>query len=214
MGRGLMGAVKSALPVAGSLYLSRFLIGQFGGLVPFVGNLGSFARPALSGVWLAIAHFVGKKFLPKYHGAIMMGAGLNLVDSLVSAFAPASVKGMFGLSDYISIGGMGEYVQLPGMSDYIEVGAEEDLGALEQELGLEQEMGDDNSPAVAAASGGLTNPLMGGITQGTLVSPIPSQSMVAAVPARSFTKQIPGVTQGFDKGDHLYTGIFGGGFGC
>ena len=47
-----------------------------------------------------------------------------------------------------------------------------------------------------------------------MVTAVPTTSMVAAVPARSFTKAVPAVTAQYDKSNRLYTGIFGGGFGC
>lgn len=215
----MMNAVKQAASVAVSLYGTRFLINTFGYRIPMIDKLGAFAKPAVAIAAVAGAHYGTRKGpLAKYRTAIMLGVGLNLIDTLVSAFAPASVKGMFGLAgdgvydrammgDYIEVG---DYLKI---GDYIEVGAEQDLGleqemGLEQELGaLEQDLGDEDSEHP------LSRPLLGGVSQSAFMRGVPRRSMVAAIPERSFVSDVPSVGPGFDNEDRLFAGIFAGGFG-
>lgn len=241
---GMIGALKQALPMALTLYLSRYASTQIATAAPQIGtSLGAYARPVMSIGLLGLGWFATAKvnFLRQWQPGILAGLGINVFDSLMTAFAPVNVRSMFGLSglgEYLTVGAiplndgtsLGEYLTVGaleemggGMGDYIEVGAEEDLG-LDQELGLDMELGDDDSGVATATavnpgpvtvpSIGLTNPLMGGYGQGSMVTAVPTTSMVAAVPARSFTKQVPAVTSQYDKSNRLYTGIFGGGFGC
>jgi hypothetical protein len=215
----MMGAVKQAASVAVALYGTRFLINTLGYRIPMIDRLGAFAKPAVAIGAVVGAHYGTRKGpLAKYRTAIMLGVGLNLIDTLVGAFAPASVKGMFGLAgdgvydraimgDYVEVG---DYLKI---GDYIEVGAEQDLGleqemGLEQELGaLEQDLGDEDSEHP------LSRPLLGGVPQSAFMRPVGRRQMVAAIPERSFVSDVPTVGQGFDNEDRLYAGVFAGGFG-
>ena len=175
---GMIDAMKQAVPMALTLYLARYASSQIGVAVPSIGtSLGTYARPVVSLGMLGIGWFATAKvsFLRRWMPGIMAGLGINVIDSLMSAFAPVNVKSMFGLSglgEYMMLGPMGaipindgtslgEYVALNGaleeMGDYIEVeglGAEEDLGALQSELGLESELGDDAANPVSVPSQG------------------------------------------------------------
>lgn len=192
----LMAVGKAVIPVAASLYLTRFVTKNYGGSIPGLSSLGNFAQPALAAAFLVAAHFATDKvgFLKKHRAGIMIGVGINLVDSLFRALAPASVLTQVGLSDYIQIGpgaGIGEYITTgleTDMGEYIEVGAEEDLGALQEELGD------------AAAQPAMT-------------APVPQTAMVATVPNQSYTRTVNRPGPGFDKRDTVYTGLFAGGFG-
>jgi hypothetical protein len=214
-------AVMAALPVAASLYLTRVLVNKLAPMIPGVDKLGAFSRPAVSTGVLVAAHFATRKGpLAKHRPGIMLGATINLVDSVVSAFAPSEIKGMFGLGDSgLYDGAMGEYRE---MSDYIGVGAtplddrmtlsdyigvgdiEQELGAIQQELGveedlglLEQELGDD---------------LLGGVSQSSMLAPIPSRTFEAPIPQRSWTKRVPRASENYDNPGSLNTGIFARGF--
>lgn len=217
------GVIKAAIPVAVSLYGARFVTNYLSTLGPvanITGRLGSFARPAVAGITLVGAHFATKKgptALKKHRASIMVGTGINLIDSLIGAFAPESVKSMFGLGDHGMYSQMGDYVTVDdyvtvgdappidddiALADYVTVGqVEEELGMLEAELGAEEDLGD-----------ALSRPLLGGVSQSAMLAPVRPKSMVAPVPARSFTKRVAHAGGGYDKPDVLYTGIFGGGF--
>jgi hypothetical protein len=209
----LVDLAKQALPVLAGLYGAKFIANKLGPLVPGVSSLGTFARPALAvGIVLGL-NFATKKVgaLAKHRTGLMLGAGLAALDSLVSAFAPASVKTMLGVGDiydqamgeYVAVG---DYVQMGAepidddiaMSDYIQVGAEEELGAAEEELGMgvEEELGND---------------LLGGVSQSSLMKIVPQRKFLEPVPARSFTKNIRNAGQGYDNPGSLYQGIFMGG---
>lgn len=210
--KSVVEVAKKALPIAAALYGTRFLTNTFGYRIPGIDRLGRGAKPAVAALAIVAGHFATRKGpLAKYRGAILLGLGINLVDSVMQAVAPDNVRSMFGLSGAgVYDRAMGEYMQLNDyvqIGDYIEVGAEQDLGALEQELGgLEQELGADDD--------GLSRPLLGGVPQSAMMAPVGRRQMVAAVPERSFVSQVPGFNGStFDEGDRLYTGIFGGGFG-
>lgn len=129
--------------------------------------------PAMAGVLFGAGHFATKKTsLRKVRTGVLVGLGLNLIDTLLSALAPPSLKSMFGLAgadediygpalaDYVA---MDDYVALEGappienhltLSDYIAVGdtdldpdmegLESELGNIEQDLGaIEDDMGDE-----------------------------------------------------------------------
>ena len=113
-----------------------------------------------------------KRRYAKCELGVLVGLGLNLIDTLLSALAPPSLKSMFGLAgadediygpalaDYVA---MDDYVALEGappienhltLSDYIAVGdtdldpdmegLESELGNIEQDLGaIENDMGDE-----------------------------------------------------------------------
>jgi hypothetical protein len=211
---GMMDIIKTAVPVAASLYLTRFIINKVSPMIPGVDKLGAFSKPAVSAGMVALAHFGTRKGpLAKWRDGILMGTSLNLIDAVMSAFAPADVKGMFGLSGGGLYDSVGEYV---GTSDYLQVGAqpidddialsdyvtvsgvEEELGMLEQELGVEEDLGDDR---------------LGGVSRGSMLKAVPSMSFEAPVPTRSFTREVPAAGGGYDNPNVLYTGVFAGGFG-
>ncbi len=153
----------------------------------------------------------------------MLGASLNLVDTLVKAFAPAEVKAMFGLGDsgmYDQAMGefvtVGDYLQVGAepidddiaLSDYVEMsGVEEELGALQEELGVEEELGSNGSPFGDSGPNRL-----GGVGQSSMLKALKAASSVGVVPQRSFVKNVPHAGAGYDNPNTLYTGIFGGGF--
>lgn len=209
----LIDLAKQALPVLAGLYGARFVANKIGPRLPGVAALGGFAGPALAVGTVLALNFATKKVaaLAKYRTGLMLGAGLAALDSLVTAFAPASVKGMLGVGDiydqamgeYVSVG---DYIQMGAdpidddiaMSDYIQVGAEEELGAVEEELGMgvEEELGND---------------LLGGVSQSSLMKVVPGRRFLEPVPARSFTKDIRRAGPGYDNPGSLYQGIFAGG---
>jgi hypothetical protein len=215
LGGEMMSVVKTALPVAASLYLTRFIINKISPMIPGLDKLGTFSKPAVSAGMVVAAHFGTKKGpLSKWRDGILMGTGLNLIDSLVGAFAPADVKAMFGLADaglydrslseYVETG---DYLRVGAtpidddiaLSDYVTVnGIEEELGMLEQELGVEEDLGDDR---------------LGGVSQSSMLKQIPGMSFEAPVPTRSFTRQVPHAGSGYDNSNLLYTGSFAGGLG-
>ena len=173
-------------------------------MIPGVASLGTIAGPALAVGTVVGLNFLTKKvaFLGRHKDAIMLGSALSALDALVQAFAPASVKSMVGMSDYIQ---MGDYIQTGAvpindsmtLADYIQTGAvEEELG-LEEELGVEEELGND---------------LLGGVSSTSLMKTVPQQAFLTPVPARSFTKQIPPAGSSYDNPGQLYGGIFNGGF--
>jgi hypothetical protein len=212
---GMMDVLKKAVPVAASLYLTRFIINKVSPMIPGVDKLGAFSKPAVSAGMVVAAHFGTRKGpLVKWRDQILLGTSLNLVDSLMSAFAPADVRGMFGLgagglydnglSEYVETG---DYLQVGAqpidddiaLSDYVTVsGAEEELGMLEQELGVEEDLGDDR---------------LGGVSRGSMLRAVPSMSFEAPVPTRSFTRQVQRAGGGYDNPNVLYTGIFADGLG-
>jgi len=221
----LMGAVKMAVPIAASLYITRFLVNKFGGQIPMLDKLGKFQRPAVAGVAILAAHFGTRKGpLAKYRPGIMIGTGINLIDSVISAFAPQEVKAMFGLSgdalmhypmsDYVTTSDYLEVGAQPidddiTLSDYVEVGGiEEELGDIQEELGIEQELG-----ALEQATGFASSPRrLGGVSQSSMLKALKPVSAVGVVPQRSFTKAIPRAGSGYDDMASIQTGIFSGGF--
>jgi hypothetical protein len=221
---GLMEAVKAALPIAGSLYLTRIAVSRLASmeaLAPMTTKLQvgkyNLSKPLLSAGFVALAHYGTKKgALKKWRGGIMLGTTLNLIDSMVSTFAPDDVKSMFGLSGDQLYAGMGDYVQVGDymqigdvppiddditLSDYVEVGGiEAELGALEADLGVEADLG------------GFEDRRLGGVHRGSMLKPVGRKAMLAPIPQRSFTKRIPEVSDRFDADSKLYGGIFSGGF--
>lgn len=228
-----MGVLKQALPVAASLYGTRFLGGMFKTKLPGMDKLQiggrDFSGTAVAALLAFGAHMATKKVKPlkKYRQGIMIGAGINVIDNLLSAIAPDSVKAMMGLSgdgvydralsDYVEVGDYLQVGNVPpidddiALSDYIEVGdVEEDLGAVEAELGmLEQDLG------LEQAMGGAADPLsrakLGGVARGSMLAPVGRQQLLAPVPARSFTKVVPEASAQYDNPKSLSTGIFAGG---
>lgn len=206
---GLMSLAKQAVPVLLAMYGSRALVGAVGGMIPGVSSLGSLAQPALQLATIFGIDFLAPKIsvLNKHKSELLVGAALALLDSAVKAFAPASVKSMIGMGDYVQ---MGDYIAVGGvpplnenitLSDYIAVGGD----GIQEELGLEEELGVDEE------LGGTMGGLMGG--GGKLLAPVPTQNFLAPVPARSFTKVIPPAGTSYDSSADVYTGIFAGKFG-
>ena len=217
----LMSVVRAAAPVALSVYLARTITRKVGPMIPGLDKLGTFAGPATALGFVAAAHVATSKVrvLQKFRTQILIGAGINLVDALVSAFAPSNVKSMFGvgdhglydraLSEYV---GTSDYVGAEpidddiALSDYVSVdGVTEELGALQEELGVEEDLG--------ALREELGDDRLGGVSQGSLMRAIPQRSFVAPVPARSFSRGVMNAGPGFDNESVLYTGVFAGGFG-
>ncbi|HZJ67641.1 MAG TPA: hypothetical protein VFD36_29260 [Kofleriaceae bacterium] len=221
---GFIALVKQAAPVALSLYISRMISGKLlARSLPGINRLPAAAQSPVVAALVAFgANYATKKvsFLAKRRGAVMMGVGLNLFDALFAAIAPASVKGMFGLSgdlyaptgDYLQVG-MGDYVTvdgtpiddditLSGMSDYVAIGLDEELG-IEEELGVEEELG---------AADGLSRAYLGGVAQSAMLRKVGQQQLLQKIPERSFTKEVPAAGQGYDNSNVLYGGVFAGGF--
>ncbi len=208
----LIDLAKQAAPVLLGLYGARLLVNKIGPMIPGLSGLGTAQKPVLAVAAVLGMNFATKKVaaLAKYRTALMLGTTLAALDTLFTAFAPASVKGLLGM------GGMGDYVQMGdylsvgatpidddiAMSDYIAVGAD----GVEQELGMgaEQELG--------AVEEELGNDLLGGVGQGSMLSPVPSRQFLSPVPARSFTSQIPAAGGSYDNAGQLYQGVFRGGF--
>jgi hypothetical protein len=197
---------KRVLPVLAAFYGTRLIVSKIGPMIPGVSSLGTLANPVLALATVIGVNWGSKKFgaLAKHKESLLLGAGVALAESVFQAFAPASVKSLIGMSDYIQ---MGDYVAVGAtpindsmtLSDYIAVGSdgvEEELG-LEEELGVEEELGND---------------LLGGVSTTSMMSRVPSQSFMQPVPARSFTKMIPAAGQTYDNPGQLYGGIFNGGW--
>lgn len=215
----LMSVVRAAAPVALSVYLARTITKKVAPMIPGVDKLGVFSGPAVALGFVAAAHVATNKVsaLQKFRTQILIGAGINLVDALMSAFAPAEVKSMFGLGDSGLYGralseyvGAGEYTEPIdddiALSDYVSVdGVSEELGAMQEELGVEEDLG--------ALREELGDDRLGGMSQGALMRAVPQRSFVAPVPARSFTRGVMNAGPGYDNESVLYTGIFSGGFG-
>jgi len=202
----LIDLAKKAAPVLIALYGSRLFVSKIGPMIPGVSMLGSMQTPALAVGTVIAMNYATKKVgaLAKYRTELMLGSALAALDTLFQAFAPASVKQLVGMSDYIAVG---DYIQMGAtpidddiaMSDYIAVGGDgvqEELG-LEEELGVEEELGND---------------LLGGVSQGSLLKTVPSRQFLEPVPARSFTKQIGAAGSSYDAAGGLYQGIFRGGY--
>lgn len=211
---------KQVLPVAFALYGARAVSSKL--LTVNIPGFNSiplqYQSPAMAGIVFVGAHFLTKKvrFLNKWRGGIMIGTGINLVDQVLSAIAPANVKQLFGLAgmgDYVE---MGDYLSVGAtpiddditLRDYVEVGVEEELG-LDEELGLEEELG---ALQTATGTGPLNRAYLGGVSRGSMLKQIPSSPMLAAVPERSFTRRVPQAGAGYDNAESVYGGIFGGGF--
>jgi len=244
-GSDIMSIMKThVLPVAASLYLARLVSGKLVGKIPGIGAIPEqFRSPALAALLLVGGHFATQKVKPlkKFRTGILTGLGINLIDKILVAFAPAQAA-MVGLSDSDAYGpALADYVSVNDyigigatpiqdditLSDYVQIGQyegeglEEDLGAMYQDLGMEmdlgamyQDLGDDGDGAPGLpAGGGFANRHLGGVHRNQMLGPVAAKRYMAPVPARSFTKPVPHFGEGFDKPDRLYTGIFNGG-GC
>jgi hypothetical protein len=206
----LIDLAKRAAPVLIGLYGARLLVTKIGPRIPLVSRLGTFQGPALAIGAVLFTNFVTKKVgkLAKYRSELLLGTGLAALDSLISTFAPASVKAMIGVGDVYDRALLGEYVQMPmgeyihadGMGEYVAVGdVEEELGAVEEELGMvEEELGGEGSFGQ-------------GVSHAALLAPVPAQAYVTPVPNRSYLAPVPSATANFDEARGLYRGIFAGG---
>lgn len=232
-GKGLMGLMtQHVLPVAASLYASRLVSGKLSGRVPLLDRVPEqFRQSILAGGMFAAGHYATKKVrqLQKYRNGIMIGLGVNLLDKVLGAFAPESVKSMFGisnygtdiygpaLSDYVAVN---DYVAVDGtpiqdnitLSEYVAVdgyegeGLEQELGAVYQDLGeVYQDLGAEQD------LGDFADRNFGGVSRSAMRAPVGHKRYLAPVPARSFTAPIPAFGGGFDKPEKLYTGVFAGG---
>jgi hypothetical protein len=204
----LVDLLKKALPAAAGFLGNKLVVTKIGPMLPGVSALGTFQNPVLSILGLVGWNWATKRvgFLAKHKAELLTGASIQAFLSVLDAFAPASVKGMLGMGDYVAVG---DYFSMSGapplndqitMSDYIAVGGdgvEEELG-LEEELGVEEELGSD----------------VGGVMPGqALLAPVPRQAFMQPVPARSFTRGVPPAGTAYDNPNGLYTGIFSGRFG-
>lgn len=222
---GVMELIGAVLPVAGSLYATRVIANKLAPMIPGLNSLpAQFQGPVVAVGMLGIGYVATKKIAAlKKHGAgILIGAGINLFDSIIKSFAPTEVRAAFGLGGiYDSALGeynqVGDYLQVGAtpiddditLSDYVavgddlqqELGLEEELG-LSQELGLEQELGNDS----------LSRAYLGGVARGSMLAPVQQQQLLAPIPARSFTKEVGRAGAGYDNQNTLYTGIFAGGY--
>lgn len=194
----------------------------------------------MAGALFGAGHLATKKVrgLNKWRSGIMVGLGLNVLDSLLIAFAPDNVKSLFGLAgdepdlygpslsdyvsvdDYMSVGNAPPIEDQIALADYVSVGddldaegLEQELGSVEQDLGmLEQELGSDlyQELGVEADLGSdFADRRLGGVRRSAMRGPIGHKRALAPVPNRSFTRPV----RSFDKPTALYTGVFSGGFG-
>jgi len=205
----LIDLAKRAAPVLIGLYGARLLVTKVGPRIPLVSRLGTFQGPALAIGAVLFTNFITKKVgkLAKYRSELLLGTGLAALDSLISTFAPASIKSMIGVGDVYDRALLGEYVQMPvgeyiqaEMGEYVAVGGvEEELGTVEEELGMvEEELGGEGSFGQ-------------GVSHAALLAPVPAQAYVTPVPTRSYVSPVPAATSAFDEARGLYRGIFAGG---
>ncbi len=207
----------AAAPIAISLYGARALSYAVAPRLPLFDRIpakwqGTAMAVLLGGLGFVATRKISK--LQKHAGGVMIGLGLNFLDNVLSALAPASIKARIGLGDYIETGdvysdGLGARPlwdgQMDGyetVGDYVEVGndgLQEELG-VEEELGLEQELGSSAA-------------YLGGVQQSSMLKQVPNRPMLAQVPDRSFTEQVPRAGAAYDSPANLYGGIFAGGFG-
>jgi hypothetical protein len=217
--------MKKVVPIVGALYVARLASSKLTDKIPGIKGLDIKIRaPVMAAGMMLLGHFATAKIKPlkEYREEIMIGLGINLVDKLLTAFAPKSVKDAVGLSDYVTVD---DYIQIGNgvppiqdnitLSDYVMIGDDEgleedlgmgelyqDLGVLEQDLGVEMDLG------------GFANRHLGGVSRQSMEAPLQHKRYLAPVPARSFTKPVPDFTDKFDAQNRVYTGIFSGGFGC
>jgi hypothetical protein len=215
--KGLVDLGKQVLPVFIMYYGSKALARQLAPRLPGFDRIPAKAQgPVMAGLVTVGAHFATKtRFLKRWRFGIMMGAGLNLFDSVFAAIAPAQVKSLFGMGEYVSMGdiydtGLSEYMSVGAtpiddditLSDYVEVGVEEELG-LEEELGVEEELGGTS----------LDRAYLGGVSRDSMLRHVPQQRLISPIPERSFTREVRRAGPGYDNADVLYGGIFAGGYG-
>lgn len=212
---GVVDAVKKAIPVAAAMYGGRVLARKVLPMVPGLSGLGKHAAPVGSGLMLLAGSFATKKvaLLRKHRQEVLMGLGLNFIEIVLTSYVPSNWLGAIGLSGDESIydSAMGEYVDV---GEYIDTGGyEEEMGeyiemGAEEELGMMEEMGEGFEEALGG--GGIGTGI--GTQNSAMLKSVPRRAMTAAVPSRSFVRQVPKVGAGYDKLANLYTGIFSGGF--
>ena len=213
---GMMGIFKQAVPAVAALYGARVVgaaltAGPLAGVASKVpANMGPAAVAAL----LAFGGHVATKrvkFLKKHRAGIMTGLGINLIDKIVGAVAPADMKAklgvgdvdVYGLSDYVAVNG---YVDMSGappiedniaLSEYVGIGdVEYDLGSFEQEMGMMQDMGVEMD--LGADHTDFADRHLGGFHRWQYRAPVGQKKYLAPVPPRSFTAPVPHMTPAYD----------------
>lgn len=134
---GLVQAVKTALPIAGSFYVSKLICNKLSS-IPAVADVlgklpGGVGKPVLAGLILAGTHYGTKRgMLAKHRTGLMLGTALSLIDTIISTFAPADVKAMIGVGDY-GYGSLGEYVstgEYVSSGEYVSTGDHYGYGSM------------------------------------------------------------------------------------
>lgn len=206
---GLKDAAMAALPVVGAMVGGNLIVNNLAGRVPGAAALGRHLGPVSHAAMIVAGGWASHKFsfLQKHRHGIMIGLGVNLIRSLLQTYAPDSVKAALGAADGIydrALTGYGAMYQ--EMGDYIETGAMEELGEY-VETGAEEELGE------YVETGAVEE--LGDTSQGgaMMLAPAKQVSMVQAIPHKSFTRQVPAWSPGFDASTKLYSGIFSGGWG-
>lgn len=173
----------------------------------------------MSGAVLGAGYFLmyakkGPKLFKKQRDQIMVGFGINFADKLLKAVAP-TVATQVGVGDYVQIGdyvSVDDYVSIgaaPPLQDNITLAGYEGSG-LEADLGLYQDLGLEQDLGVEMDLGGddFADRHLGGVHRWQMQAPIGHKKYLAPVPPRSFTKEVPHISDAFDKDARLYTGIF------
>jgi hypothetical protein len=219
---GMMALAKQALPVLAGMLVGKMIIKNVAPKIPGLDKLGKIQGAALSiGMLVAADYATGMvKALGKHRDGIMLGLGINVITELLSMIPQAKAylglgdEGIYdrALSDYVTTG---EYLTTGAMpidddialSDYITT------GEIESELGLESELGIESAMGIEAAMGEIdAGTVHGGVSRSEFLQPVNNQSFLREIPARSFTKDVAHVSDGFDNPGALYAGIFRGGF--
>lgn len=121
--KGIVGALKKAVPYGVGFFGSRLLAGKLPSL-PVVGGLiarlGTHAGPVAAVGMVALAAYSHKvpvlgKMAGRHRDALVTGAALNAIATVVSTYLP-SVAGFLGMGEYVRVG---EYVQ---SGEYFEQG--------------------------------------------------------------------------------------------
>lgn len=210
--KGVVGILKQAAPVAAGFYLSRIAVGAVETKMPAVvdtvlNKLGSHKKPVVSILVALGVNFLGGKVraISKYRSGLVLGAGLNAVDTLVRSYMPASIAGLIGAGDYYDqLEGYqydtGDYVET---SDYVETGAEEELGDAEYDLAF----GDDDLEDEGMEDGGLgafgcpPSPMLKTLPAKAPFKPAFAKPGVSAIKKLSATVAVRGMQKGvFAKG--------------
>lgn len=219
-----MSVIKKAIPVIGGYYGTKFAVNKIGPMLPVINGLGTLQAPVTAVLVAVGANMLTDKvsFLRARKTEIMLGVGVGVIDTLLTAFAP-SLKTAIGvgdmydraLSEYV---GTGEYVATGeylddniSMNNYVAVGAAEELG-VDEALGMAEELGVDEALGNSWDYGGLPGGI-GGSPSPAMSKMVPARAFSQQVPQRSFAKPVPTVSGQFDSPDQLYVGSFSGGFG-